>query len=77
MRDDVSLPVLRSRQVIRALEKAGLQVKRQTGSHVILFKPEMQRPVTVPMHPGDLPAGTLRAIIREAGLTVEEFVALL
>ena len=46
------------------------------GSHEVWYNPETHRRVTVPHHPGDLPMGTLRAIIREAGLTVDEFLSL-
>ena len=67
---------LRPEEVIRALERGGFFVKRQTGSHVILYKPGLQRPITVPMHSRALPIGTQRAIIRQAGLTIEEFLEL-
>ena len=71
------LPSLKSSEVIKALEKAGFQIKRQTGSHVILFKSDIRRPLSVPQHSKDLPKGTLRAIIRQANLTVDEFQGLL
>ncbi len=71
------LPVLKPREVIAVLEKVGFSIKRQTGSHVILYKEGITRPLTVPIHPGDLPGGTLRAIIRQANLTVAEFLELL
>jgi len=71
------LPVINSRELIAVLEKAGFEIKRQTGSHVILYKVSLRRPVSVPQHSGDLPSGTVRVIIREAGLTVEEFLNLL
>jgi len=71
------LPVLKPLQVMQALEKAGFERKRQTGSHVILYKPGFRRPISIPQHPQDMPNGTLRAIIREAGLTVRQFLAFL
>jgi len=71
------LPVLKPREVIIALEKAGFEARRQTGSHVIMYKSGIRRPISIPQHPGDLPRGTVRAIIREAGLTKEEFLKLL
>jgi predicted RNA binding protein YcfA (HicA-like mRNA interferase family) len=71
------LPSLRPDEVIRALEKAGWEVKRQRGSHVVLRKPDHPLLVTVPRHRRDVPRGTLRGIITDAGLTVEEFVKLL
>ncbi|MBA7629597.1 hypothetical protein ES703_37097 [subsurface metagenome] len=71
------LPVLKPKQVVTALEKAGFKVRRQTGSHVIMYKTGIRHPISIPQHPGDLPKGTLRAIIRQARLTIEEFLGLL
>jgi predicted RNA binding protein YcfA (HicA-like mRNA interferase family) len=71
------LPSLKPKQVIVALERAGFVAKRQTGSHVIFYKPDIRHPITVPNHTSDLPTGTLRAIIRQANLTVDEFISLL
>ncbi|HJX70029.1 MAG TPA: type II toxin-antitoxin system HicA family toxin [Dehalococcoidia bacterium] len=68
---------MKPREVIAALERAGFEVKRQTGSHVIMYKSGIRRPISIPQHPGELPKGTTRAIIREAGLTIQEFLALL
>jgi predicted RNA binding protein YcfA (HicA-like mRNA interferase family) len=71
------LPSLKPKEVIAALEQAGFLIRRQTGSHAILYKPGIHRPLSIPIHPKDLPRGTLRAIIRQANLTVEEFLKLL
>ncbi|MFQ5924644.1 MAG: type II toxin-antitoxin system HicA family toxin [Dehalococcoidia bacterium] len=71
------MPVLKPKEVVAALERAGFEIRRHTGSHVIMYKPDLRRPISVPQHPRDLPKGTIRAIIREAGLTVEEFMKLL
>ena len=71
------LPVLKAKQVVDALLRAGFSVRRQTGSHIIIFKSGLNRPITVPVHTNDIPQGTLRAIIRQAGLTIEEFIELL
>jgi len=71
------LPALKPKQVVAALEKAGFEVRRQTGSHIIMYKSGIRHPISIPLHPRDLPKGTLRAIIREARLTVEEFLGLL
>ena len=71
------LPAVRPRQVVRALERAGWQVHRQRGSHLSMKKEGSPFLVTVPMHRRDVPKGTLRGIIEDAGLTVEEFVRLL
>jgi len=71
------LPSLRPREVIRALERAGFQVRRQTGSHVILHKPGHPRPVPVPRHAKTMRRELLAQIIKEAGLSREEFLDLL
>ena len=71
------LPALRPQQVIRALERAGWQVHRQRGSHVSMRKEGVLFLITVPLHRRDLPRGTLRDIIKDAGLTVEEFLEFL
>jgi predicted RNA binding protein YcfA (HicA-like mRNA interferase family) len=71
------LPVLKAKQVIAALLRSGFSISRQTGSHVILYKQGFNRPITVPIHRTDLPQGTLKAIIRQPGLTVDEFIELL
>jgi len=71
------LPVLKPKQIVAALAKAGFEVRRQTGSHVIMYKPGIRRPISIPQHPRDLPKGTLRTIIREAGLTLGEFLGFL
>lgn len=68
------LPALRPREVLRALEKAGYFIHHSTGSHRILKHPDQpERRITVPFHNRDLKRGTLRSIIRQAGMTVEEF----
>jgi predicted RNA binding protein YcfA (HicA-like mRNA interferase family) len=73
------LPVVKGRQVIRALAKAGFVVDRIVGSHHVLVYPgDATRTVTVPVHSNrDLKPGTLRSIIRQAGFTVDEFNELL
>jgi predicted RNA binding protein YcfA (HicA-like mRNA interferase family) len=65
--------------VIQALKRAGFVVDRIVGSHhVLAFPGNPTRTVSVPVHAGrDLKPGTLRAIIRQTGFTVQEFVALL
>lgn len=73
------LPALKGREVIRALRKAGFIVDRIQGSHHILVHPsDPERHVSVPVHAGkDIKKGTLRAIIKQAGLTPEGFRDLL
>ena len=73
------LPSLNGRTVIKALEKAGFTIVRTSGSHVRLIHAiDPIRQTTVPVHKGrDLPRGTLRDIIEQAGMTVSEFIDLL
>ena len=74
-----SLPAVNARQVLAALRRAGVVVDRIVGIHHVLVHPaDARRTVTVPFHGArDLKPGTLRNIIRQAGLTVEEFRDLL
>ncbi|MFZ5921986.1 MAG: type II toxin-antitoxin system HicA family toxin [Chloroflexota bacterium] len=69
------LPVLKPRQVIAALEKAGFRRVRQKGSHIQFKRGNLL--VTVPNHPGDLNPQVLRSILRQAQLSSEELEALL
>ena len=69
------LPVLKPRQVIAALEKAGFRQVRQKGSHVQFKRGNLL--VTVPNHPGDLNPYVLKSILRQAQMSAEEFEALL
>jgi len=70
------LPVVSGVEVAKALAKIGYEVDHQTGSHLILRQKEYpHRRITVPMH-REMAKGTLRAIIRQAGLSVEEFIEL-
>jgi predicted RNA binding protein YcfA (HicA-like mRNA interferase family) len=72
------LPPVKPEAVIRALERAGFVVERVKGSHHALKHPDKPHlHVTIAFHRKEVPRGTLRAIIRQAGLTTEEFVALL
>ncbi len=70
------LPRSSGRECIRALEKVGFYFKRQEGSHVILRRDDPFAQISVPLHK-ELDRGTLRSIIRLAGLSVDEFVDLL
>ncbi|HLF77092.1 MAG TPA: type II toxin-antitoxin system HicA family toxin [Dehalococcoidia bacterium] len=67
------LPRVSGRDTVAALQKAGFSIRRQRGSHIILEKPGT---LSVPNH-RELKPGTLRALIRVSGLTVDKFVALL
>lgn len=74
-----SLPAVSARQVLAALRRAGFVVDRISGSHHMLVHTiDARRTVTVPFHGArSLRPGTLRNILRQAGLTVEEFRDLL
>ncbi|NIA11288.1 MAG: addiction module toxin, HicA family [Nitrospiraceae bacterium] len=71
------LPVLSGKDVVKVLSKIGYKIDHQTGSHIILRHEESpHRRITVPDH-REIAKGTLRAIIKQAGLTLEEFIRLL
>lgn len=70
------LPVISGSDCNKALQRAGFFFKRQEGSHVILRHDDPFAQIVVPLHK-ELDRGTLRAIIRQAGLSVDEFVKLL
>ncbi|HEX7076047.1 MAG TPA: type II toxin-antitoxin system HicA family toxin [Hyphomicrobiaceae bacterium] len=73
------LPALKARDILKALEKAGFVVVRSKGSHRICeHVQDPSRRTVIPDHgPRDLPRGTVRSIIEQAGLSVEEFLDLL
>lgn len=64
---------MRPERIVRVLLKCGLTLKHQTGSHAILTRPGLRRPVVVAMHNRELPARIVRDIIQQAGLTIAEF----
>jgi predicted RNA binding protein YcfA (HicA-like mRNA interferase family) len=71
------LPRISGREVVAALFRIGYEKDRQKGSHIVLRQAEYpHRRIVVPDH-REVSKGTLRAIIREVGLTVEEFTDLL
>ena len=71
------LPRVSGREVVKALGKIGYEVDRQRSSHIVLrHTAPPHRRLTVPDH-DEIAKGTMRAIIRQAGLTVDEFKRLL
>lgn len=70
------LPVVSGAEAVKALERAGWRRDRQRGSQVVRLKPGHSASLSVPQH-RELAPGTLRVLIRAAGITVEEFSALL
>ena len=70
-------PVVKATELVRALNRLGYRTHRQKGSHLIMIKDDSSHQPVIPLHSGDIKTGTLRAIIRQLGLTVEEFKKLL
>jgi len=71
------LPVLSAKELIKALVKLGYEIDHQTGSHIILRNSNYPfRRLTIPNHK-EIAKGTLRAIIRQAGLSLEELLSLI
>lgn len=70
------LPVISGAECVKALEKIGFVVDRQRGSHIILVRENPKTTISVPAHK-ELDRGTLRAIIRQSDLNVDEFINLL
>jgi len=70
------LPVVSGAEAVKAFERAGWRIDRHRGSHVVMLRQGHPASLSIPQHK-ELAPGTLRALIRNSGLTVEEFVALL
>ena len=70
------LPCISGREAVRTLEKLGFRVARQHGSHIILRREEPFAQTVVPDH-RELDRGTLRAILRQTEISVEEFIRVL
>lgn len=72
------LPAVTGKELVSALSRDGWAIEDHRGSHVKMIKPGVRHPVIVPVHGGvTIPKGTLRNIIRAAGVRVEEFMKLL
>jgi predicted RNA binding protein YcfA (HicA-like mRNA interferase family) len=69
-----TLPVLSGREVIRIFESFGWEFARQSASHIIMVKEGESVTLSIPDH-REVAKGTLRSLIRTAGLTVQEFVS--
>lgn len=71
------LPAVTARQVLRVLKRAGFVEDRQKGSHIILFHPQKRTRTVVPVHSGKtLKKPLFKAILNDAGLTLQEFLDL-
>ena len=66
------LPRMSGREVVRAFQKHGWAVARQSGSHIIMVKAGENVTLSIPDHK-EVAKGTLRSLIRSAGLTVQQF----
>jgi len=72
------IPVIKPEVPIRALARGGFYIHHQTGSHIAMRNREDRtKRVTIPRHSKDLKKGTLANILKQAGLTIEEFKGLL
>jgi predicted RNA binding protein YcfA (HicA-like mRNA interferase family) len=72
-----TLPAVRGERIVQALEKSGFKLARVTGSHHIMRHPD-GRGTTIPVHKGrDVAKGTLRGILSDIGMTIEELQRLL
>lgn len=70
------LPRVSGQECVKALQRAGFEIKRQKGDHVFMQRRDPPAITTLPQH-RELDRGTLRAILNQAKLTVEEFTELL
>ena len=65
----------RYREIVERLKRFGFEFDRQAaGSHEIWYNPKSNRYTTIPNHPGDMPEGTLRAILKQADVKLDEFL---
>jgi predicted RNA binding protein YcfA (HicA-like mRNA interferase family) len=71
------LPQVRAKDIVTALEKSGFNLIRQKGSHITLHNPDNNRTTVVPMHPGEFPRPLLKKIIKDTGLSEDQFRSLL
>lgn len=70
------LPVISGSQAVKAFQRAGWRLDRQRGSHVVLLRAGHIASLSVPQH-RELAPGTLRSLLRDAGMTVDELIRLL
>jgi predicted RNA binding protein YcfA (HicA-like mRNA interferase family) len=70
------LPAISWKDAVKALERAGFIFDRQRGSHMVFYHPQSQATAVVPRH-ATIKKGTLAHILKQAGMTVDEFLQLL
>jgi predicted RNA binding protein YcfA (HicA-like mRNA interferase family) len=71
------LPATSAKELVRVAERLGFVFRRQSGSHAIYVRASDQARVVIPMHKGELKRKTLRGIIQDLKISVEEFANLL
>jgi predicted RNA binding protein YcfA (HicA-like mRNA interferase family) len=67
------IPAITPQKIIKLLKKTGFILDRTKGSHQIYYHPEMKKRIVIPLHKKDLPKGTLHEILKQTGLSKEEF----
>ena len=70
------LPAVTARQVVRVAQRLGFVLRRQRGSHALYRRDADGARLVIPIHRGDIPTGTLRGIIEDMRITVDESLAL-
>lgn len=70
------VPQVPAHVMLRKLKRAGFEVVHQRGSHAKLHHPDTERTVTIPIHPGDLSKKIVGKILKQAGISVKEFLNL-
>ena len=70
------LPVISGQQLVKVLGKVGFQIDRRKGSHMMLYRADPPTTLSVPDH-RELDRGTLRSLLRQAGVSPEDLVRLL
>lgn len=68
------IPPMKPKDVAKKFQKLGYVKDRQSGSHMILYHPTHKQRAVIPLHLKDLPKGTLLAILKETGVSKEEFL---
>lgn len=70
------LPILAAREVLRRLIRAGFRIVGSKGSHLKLYNPLTKRSTELPMHPGDLGRKLITKILKQAGISIRQFLDL-
>jgi len=68
------LPPTKPKVIVSKLQRIGFVKDHQTGSHLIMYNPKTKQRAVVPIHTRDLPKGTLFHILKESGISLEEFL---